>query len=277
MKHLGSFDVVHSLDAAETDSNDFPRNASKAHESAFLVVSQSGETKDVANVVNAAQKNDLTVMSVVNSVGSLIARTTELGVYCNAGRENAVASTKAFTTQVTVLALVALWFRQTRDRLEGNKKPSVEATRLKEALMRLPISFGMALKTRDQCREIAASLLEKEHCFVLGKGYGEPVANEGALKIKETCYLHAEGYSGGALKHGPFALIENDETGKSGATPIIMIILDDNHAHHMRTAAEEVKARGAKLIIITDKPSLARDLDPSPIVIPSNGPMTALG
>jgi glutamine---fructose-6-phosphate transaminase (isomerizing) len=111
-------------------------------------------------------------------------------------------------------------------------------------------------------------------CFA---GYGEPVAFEGALKIKETCYLHAEGYSGGALKHGPFALIENDDTGKFGATPIIMIVLDDNHAQHMRTAAEEVKARGADIIIITDKPELARDLDDNPIVIPTNGPMTALG
>ena len=117
---------------------------------------------------------------------------------------------------------------------------------------------------------------DKEHCFVLGKGYGEPVAFEGALKIKEMCYLHAEGYSGGALKHGPFALIEG-ENGKFGATPIIMIILDDNHAHHMRTAAEEVKARGAELIIITDKRELARDLDDRAIVIPSNGPLTALG
>lgn len=102
------------------------------------------------------------------------------------------------------------------------------------------------------------------------------MAHEGALKIKETCYLHAEGYSGGALKHGPFALIE-DSTGKFGATPIIMIILDDNHAHHMRTAAEEVRARGAELIIITDKPSLARDLTDHIITVPSNGPMTALG
>lgn len=275
MKHLGSFDSVFSIDAAETEAKDFPCR-DNAESTGLLVVSQSGETKDVVRVVQTGMDKGVTTMSVVNAVGSLIARTTKLGVYCNAGRENAVASTKAFTTQVTVLALVALWFRQTRDLLEGHK-PSVETSRLKEALMRLPITFGMALKTRDQCREIAEQLLHKEHCFVLGKGYGEPVAHEGALKIKETCYLHAEGYSGGALKHGPFALIENDKTGKFGATPIIMIILDDNHAHHMRTAAEEVKARGAKLIIITDKPSLARDLDPNPIVIPSNGPMTALG
>jgi glucosamine--fructose-6-phosphate aminotransferase (isomerizing) len=277
MKHLGSFDMVHSLDAAETDSNDFPKCTQKAKESAFLVVSQSGETKDVANVVNAAQENDLTVLSVVNAVGSLIARTTKLGVYCNAGRENAVASTKAFTTQVTVLALIALWFRELKDKVNGVTKNSLEAALLKESLMRLPICCGMALKNRDQCREVAERLNGKEHCFILGKGYGEAVAYEGALKIKEMCYLHAEGYSGGALKHGPFALIESDENGKLGATPIIMLILDDNHAHHMRTAAEEVKARGAELIIITDKKELADGLTSDPIIIPSNGPMTALG
>ena len=274
MKHLGSFDVVHSLDAAETDSNDFPRR--QAEESAFLVVSQSGETKDVANVVNAAQENNLTVMSVVNAVGSLIARTTNLGVYCNAGRENAVASTKAFTTQVTVLALIALWFRELKDKVSGVTEHSVEGQLLKDSLMRLPICCGMALKNREQCRKVAEKLNGKDHCFILGKGYGEAVAYEGALKIKEMCYLHAEGYSGGALKHGPFALIENDENGKLGATPIIMLILDDNHAHHMRTAAEEVKARGADVIVITDKAELADGIDTDPLIIPSNGPMTAL-
>lgn len=96
------------------------------------------------------------------------------------------------------------------------------------------------------------------------------------MKIKEMCYLHAEGYSGGALKHGPFALIEDDK-GAFGATPIILLIFDDEHAHHMRTAAEEVKARGAELIIITDKPSLADGLCDDPIVVPRNGPLTALG
>jgi glucosamine--fructose-6-phosphate aminotransferase (isomerizing) len=102
------------------------------------------------------------------------------------------------------------------------------------------------------------------------------VAYEGALKIKETCYLHAEGYSGGALKHGPFALIEDDK-GKFGATPIFMIILDDNHAHHMITAAEEVKARGAKVVIITDKPELARDSGPKSDCHPAQWPNDCLG
>lgn len=168
MKHLGSFESVASIDAAETETKDFPCMGNVSS-TGVIVVSQSGETKDVHRVVTSAMEKGVTVLSVVNAVGSLIARTTKLGVYCNAGRENAVASTKAFTTQVTVLALIALWFREYRDRLAG-KGPSLEATRLKESLMRLPITFGMALKTRDQCREIAKKLEHKEHCFVLGKG-----------------------------------------------------------------------------------------------------------
>jgi len=273
MKHLRCFNTVSTLDAAETESIDLPI-CTKPTESGVIVVSQSGETKDVHRVVTMAMEKRVPVMSVVNAVGSLIARTTKLGVYCNAGRENAVASTKAFTTQVTALALIALWFRQTKDNMEGRSE-SIDSKRLKEALMRLPISFGMGLKTHEQCKLIAKQIQHKDHLFVLGKGYAESVALEGALKIKEIGYLHAEGYSGGALKHGPFALIEN-ENGKNGSTPIILLILDDQHAHHMRTAAEEVKARGAELIIITDKRSLAEGLDDNPIVIPSNGPLTAL-
>lgn len=275
MKNLGSFEQVVSLDASETDGKDFP-TPSNENGTGVLVVSQSGETRDVQRVVKTALKNNLTVISVVNAVGSLIARTTKLGVYCHAGRENAVASTKAFTTQVTVLALIALWFREQRDKFEGIVGPSNEALQLRDALMRLPITFGMAMKTKDACKKIAERLDGKEHCFILGRGYGEPVAYEGALKIKEMCYLHAEGFSGGALKHGPFALIENSG-GKFGATPIILLIFDDEHAMHMRIAAEEVKARGAEIIIVTDKASLAEGLCDDPVVIPTNGPMTALG
>lgn len=275
MKHLGSFDHVVSLDSSEMGSKDFPQMRDPK-ESGLLVISQSGETKDVHRVLMSAIQNNVIVMSVVNAVGSLIARTTKLGVYCYAGRENAVASTKAFTTQVTALALIALWFRQTRDRVAGVVTSSLETKQLEEALMRLPITFGMAMKSRDKCRKIAERLMNKEHCFILGKGYGEPIALEGALKIKEMCYLHAEGYSGGALKHGPFALIEN-ENGKFGATPIILLIFDDEHAHHMRIVAEEVKARGAELIIITDKVKLAEGLCDDPLVLPQNGPLTALG
>jgi glucosamine--fructose-6-phosphate aminotransferase (isomerizing) len=276
MKQLRSFDGVYSVDAAETGESDFFVADSRAN-SGLLVVSQSGETKDVVRVVNKAQDLGMPVISIVNAVGSLIARKTQLGVYCNAGRENAVASTKAFTTQVTVLSLIALWFRQARDREENRPIGSGErSAKLRAALLALPGTLRIAMDTRDRCKEVAELLRSKEHCFVLGKGFAEPVALEGALKIKEMCYLHAEGYSGGALKHGPFALID-DETGRFGATPVILLIFDDQHADNMRTCGEEVKARGAQLIIITDNESLARDLDPNPIVIPSNGPLTALG
>jgi glucosamine--fructose-6-phosphate aminotransferase (isomerizing) len=273
MKELGIFDSVSSIDAAETESKDFPSKAA-TEQSGLIVVSQSGETRDVYNVVREAMSDGVTVMSVINTVGSLIARSTKLGVYIGAGRECAVASTKAFTSQVTVLALMALWFRQLRNKTD-KPKYVFETAELREALLRLPLSIGMALRNRAPCKAVAERLKDKDHCFILGKGLSEPIALEGALKLKEMGYLHAEGFSGGALKHGPFALIEGKE-GKNGATPIIMIILSDKHSHLMRTAAEEVKARGAEVIIITDKPSLAHGLDDHPIVIPSNGPLTAL-
>jgi len=274
MREYDSFDTAFACDAAEIREHDLPRTGG-----GVLAVSQSGETKDVHRAVKQAEKSGMPTISVVNAVGSLIARTTGVGVYCNAGRESAVASTKAFTTQVTVLALIACWFRQLRDEMSDgafSTEPGHEGTSaLVEALQRLPISFGMANRLRPQCAALAKKLEGKEHLFILGKGYGEPIAYEGALKIKECCYLHAEGFSGGALKHGPFALIEGPE-GKHGATPIIMLILDDEYANNMRCAAEEVKARGAEVYIITDNPKLADGLDPTPLVIPRNGPLTAL-
>lgn len=271
-KHLQSVPGrIAWLDSVEADEDDYPiANAG------LIALSQSGETKDTNGVAEEAMAHGVTALSVVNTVGSKLARATKLGVYCHAGTENGVASTKTFTAQITCLALLALWFRQLRDKVDGPSK-SVETERLKEAMLRLPISLGMALTSREKCQQVAERLQHKEHCFVLGKGFAEPIAYEGAQKIKEMSYLHAEGYSGGALKHGPFALIENDQTGKFGATPIILLILDDTHAQHMRTCAEEVLARGADVIIITDKKELAKDLDDNPIVISSNGPMTALG
>lgn len=169
MKQLGSFDNVITLDASDMDVKDFPVT-SDPKETGLIATSQSGETKDVFNIINAAMGKDLTVMSVVNSVGSLIARTTKLGVYCHAGPENALSSTKAFATEVTVLALMALWFRQTRDSLAGESRLGTDVLRLREALMRLPITFGMCMKTRGKCQKIAQKLKDKEHCFVLGKG-----------------------------------------------------------------------------------------------------------
>ena len=263
MRKLGSFDTCTTFDAAEFRMQDLPKK-----NGGIIAVSQSGETRDTLKVLK--ESSMIPRLSIVNVVGSAIARETKLGVYLNAGRENAVASTKAFTTQVTVMALVALWFKQQK----GQGVCKFEKN-LIESLQRLPISFGMAMGLRSQCKSIAERLVEKNNCFILGKGYGEAVAMEGSLKLKEIGYIHAEGYSGGALKHGPFALI-NDDSCPGGSTPVILLVLDDEHANQMRVVAEQVKARGADLIIITDKASLAEGLDDNPIVIPSNGDLTAL-
>lgn len=233
MRDLDCFDSVSTMDSGEVRRSDIPKRGG-----GLLAVSQSGETKDVHRAVKTAEDVGVPRISVVNVVGSLIARATGLGVYLNAGRENAVASTKAFSTQVTVLTLIALWFRQTKEEFEGLHELPLKKELL-EALQRLPISFGMAFRQRERCKLIAEELNSKQSLFVLGKGYAEPIAHEGALKLKEMGYIHAEGYSGGALKHGPFALIE-DSKGNFGQTPVIVIILDDEHAMQMRTAAEEV-------------------------------------
>lgn len=263
-RSLRCFDTVQAIDASEVNADSFP-----GADGGCLVLSQSGETKDTHRAIVQAANLLLPCISVVNAVGSLIARTTGCGVYVNAGREHAVASTKAFTTQVTVLALIAGWYAQKRDVKGTHYQRRHE---LNEAIHRLPIYTGMTLRSvRDQCKQIAESIKTAEHLFVLGKGYCEPIAREGALKIKEITYAHAEGYGGGALKHGPFALLVE-------GTPVILLILNDAHADLMRIAGAEVKARGANVIVITDDRKLGQGVTKPEniVVVPSNGPLTAL-
>eukprot|EP00743_Colponemidia_sp_Colp-15_P012002 GILK01013521.1.p1 GENE.GILK01013521.1~~GILK01013521.1.p1 ORF type:complete len:357 (-),score=68.56 GILK01013521.1:67-1002(-) len=260
MRNMHSFETVQVMDAAEMGPEALPEDRS-----GLLVLSQSGETKDVHRAVVTAEQADIPRFSIINSVGSLIARTTGCGVYVNAGRENAVASTKAFTTQVAALAMVATWFAQEKDTPEQPRHEVINS------LLRLPTFAGVCLQTRATCKAVADKIKNADSLFVLGKGYAESIAKEGALKIKEISYIHAEGYPGGALKHGPFALIDGDKQ-----TPIIMVILNDQHAKHMVTAAEEVRARGAKTVIITDKPSMVEHVADEVVAIPNNGPMTAL-
>jgi len=263
MRHLRSFETIQVIDAAELTETDLPVAGG-----GLLVISQSGETKDVHRALQIAMNKGLPVVSVVNVVGSMIARSTGVGVYVNAGRENAVASTKAFTCQVTVLSLIALWFAKMQNSVD---RPKREA--LSESLHRLPTNVGMLLRSniQENIKAIAKKLVDRkvEHMFVLGKGPAMPIALEGALKIKEISYIHAEGYPGGALKHGPFALIEE-------GMPIIFVILDDENAPKMVTAVEEVRARGAHTITVTNLPNIfkSRKNMGDVITVPNNGPMT---
>uniref|UniRef100_A0A6B2KZM4 Glutamine--fructose-6-phosphate aminotransferase [isomerizing] n=1 Tax=Arcella intermedia TaxID=1963864 RepID=A0A6B2KZM4_9EUKA len=265
MRSLQVFDTVQVVDSAEMDESYI-----HSPNTALIVISQSGETKDVHSSLVVGQSRGIPCISVVNAVGSLIARSTDCGVYLNAGRENAVASTKAFTCQVTVLALVSLWFAQVKNTDAHKRKALVEA------LHRLPTNVGMSLRSnmRNQIKAIAKRLVDNnaQHIFILGKGASLPIALEGSLKIKEISYIHTEGFPGGALKHGPFALINK-------GTPIIFIILNDQHFHKMKTAVEETQARGAYCITITNIPHIyaSYDRDMGDVIsINSNGPLTSL-
>ncbi|MEK9156708.1 MAG: glutamine--fructose-6-phosphate transaminase (isomerizing) [Patescibacteria group bacterium] len=258
MRAMKSFTTVQVVDASEITTHHFP-----AEGAGLLVLSQSGETKDTHRAVVMAQNLGIPVFSVINAVGSLLARSTKCGVYLNAGREHAVASTKAFVTQVTALEMVAIWFAERRNK-ELTRRVSVIAD-----LRRLSTNIQEALQTRSGCEEIARNLQHADHAFILGKGPGESIAREGALKIKEITYMHAEGYPGGALKHGPFALITE-------GTPVILVILDDAHGNLMRTAAEEVRARGAYTVVITDNMKFAEGVADDVICIPQDGSLTAL-
>lgn len=262
MRFMRCFDTIQVIDAAELDQHDFPpKNAG------LLVITQSGETSDVVRCLDLAKERNIPTFSIVNKVGSLVARMTGCGAYINAGRENGVASTKAFSCQVTVLTLIALWFAQNRNR---DHTTSVQKRKgLIMSLHRLSTSVGMNLRVRDQCKEIASRLINKQTLFILGKGFGESIAREGSLKIKEISYVHAEAYSSGALKHGPFALIEN-------GTPIVVLCLKDKYLALNCTAVHEVKARGAHVICITDTPKEVSDIADEVITIPSNGELTAL-
>jgi len=263
MRYLSAFETIQVIDAAELTRDSLPRTNTVT---GFLVLSQSGETKDVARALSIAEESGQSIayFSVVNVVRSLIARQTGCGVYLNAGREVAVASTKAFTCQVAVLSLIAIWFSQIHETESKRRRDLIDA------LHRLPTNIGMTLNNvRLQCKTIAQKIVNSKSIFILGKGFAEPIAKEGSLKIKEISYIHAEGYPGGALKHGPFALIEKN-------VPIILIILSDQHASLMKIAAQEVKTREAHTIIITDlREDFSRIAD-DVIVVPTNGPLTAL-
>jgi glucosamine 6-phosphate synthetase-like amidotransferase/phosphosugar isomerase protein len=174
MKELGAFTSVASVDSANMQTSDFP--CFDVDSTGLIVVSDcEGAKKDVSDAVASAMEKGVTVMNVVNTLGSLLASTDNevgddvFGTDDSDDSEYTMTSTKVFTTQVAVLALISLWFKESRDRELGNG-PSSEALELKEALMRLPIMFGMTLQKREQCREIAKRLQDKDRCFVIGKG-----------------------------------------------------------------------------------------------------------
>ena len=205
-----------------------------------LVISQSGETADTLAAVREAQKKGIMCLGICNVVGSTIARETDAGVYLHAGPEIGVASTKAFTAQVTVLALIALKLAENRT------LSTAELANNLHALAEIPDKVDEVLQMNNEIREMAKVYRYASNFLYLGRGYNFPVALEGALKLKEISYIHAEGYPAAEMKHGPIALIDR-------FMPVVFIAMKDSTYDKVVSNIEEVVARDGSVIAITDE------------------------
>jgi len=205
-----------------------------------IVISQSGETADTLAAVREARKNGVLCLGICNVVGSTIARETDAGVYLHAGPEIGVASTKAFTAQVTVLAMIALKLAENRT------LSTAEMAHNLHALASIPDKVDEVLGMNDEIREMASVYRYASNFLYLGRGYNFPVALEGALKLKEISYIHAEGYPAAEMKHGPIALIDR-------FMPVVFIAMKDSTYDKVVSNIEEVVARDGSVIAITDE------------------------
>jgi glucosamine--fructose-6-phosphate aminotransferase (isomerizing) len=217
------------------------RNPIISERDLVIAISQSGETADTMAAIELAKEKGATIFGICNVVGSSIPRTTHAGVYTHAGPEIGVASTKAFTAQVTVLTLLSFYIAQQRGMITQSK--------LVEYLTELDAIPGLverALKSNDRIKEIAATFMETNNCLFLGRGSSFPVALEGALKLKEISYIHAEGYPAAEMKHGPIALIDE-------AMPVVFIATKNSSYEKVISNIQEVKARKGRVIAIVSE------------------------
>ena len=205
-----------------------------------IVMSQSGETIDTLAAMNEAQRRGAIVLGVVNVVGSTIARQSDGGVYTHAGLEIGVASTKAFTSQLMVLAAIALTVGRARS------VSMIEGRRIVRAMQAIPGQIGEILAGHEAVKEIASRYAKHSNFLYLGRGYNFPVALEGALKLKEISYIHAEGYPAAEMKHGPIALIDE-------SMPVVVIAPQDAFYEKILSNMQEVKARGGRILAITSQ------------------------
>ena len=211
-------------------------------DSLLLLVSQSGETADTLASLEVGRRQGAGTVSVCNVVDSSLARKSDGVFYTHAGPEISVASTKAFTTQLTALYLLAVEL----GRLNGQLPPDA-ATRLLEDATRLPGWIEAALRLEEPVAELAHGLSHADDVLYLGRGINYPIALEGALKLKEISYIHAEGYPAGEMKHGPIALIDE-------SMPVVMILPRDHYYPKTLSNLKEVEARGGNVVIVTDEP-----------------------
>jgi glucosamine--fructose-6-phosphate aminotransferase (isomerizing) len=215
-----------------------------------VVISQSGETADTLAAMREAKRRGAKTLGLVNVVGSTIAREDDGGIYLHAGPEIGVASTKAFTSQVIALALLTLKLGRLRN------MSVVKGREIAQAMQELPDQIQSILDRAEEVRAIADRFKDTTNFLYLGRGYNFPVALEGALKLKEISYIHAEGYPAAEMKHGPIALIDEN-------MPVVFIAPHDSVFDKVTSNVQEVKARGGQVIALTSRsePSLAGKLD----------------
>ncbi|KAA3621644.1 MAG: glutamine--fructose-6-phosphate transaminase (isomerizing), partial [Flavobacterium sp.] len=214
-----------------------------------IAISQSGETADTLAAIKLAKQKGAFVYGICNVVGSTISRETHSGTYTHAGPEIGVASTKAFTTQITVLMMIALRIAKEK----GTISERDFMLHLRELEM-IPDHVSEALKSDEKIREIAEVFMDAANFLYLGRGYNFPVALEGALKLKEISYIHAEGYPAAEMKHGPIALIDEQ-------MPVVVIAVNSNHYEKVVSNIEEIKARHGKIIaVVTEGDTTVKNL-----------------
>jgi glucosamine--fructose-6-phosphate aminotransferase (isomerizing) len=206
-----------------------------------MAISQSGETADTLAAMDLAKRKSATVFGVCNVVGSSIPRLSDAGAYTHAGPEIGVASTKAFTSQVTVLTLLALGIAKARKTMSDK-----EIAKVMQELESIPEKIEKALLLNDSIVELASKYKDARNFLYLGRGYNFPVALEGALKLKEISYIHAEGYPAAEMKHGPIALIDAD-------MPVVVIATNSEHYEKVVSNIQEVKARKGKVIAVVSE------------------------
>jgi glucosamine--fructose-6-phosphate aminotransferase (isomerizing) len=222
-----------------------------------IAISQSGETADTLAAIKLAKERGAFVFGVCNVVGSSISRETNGGAYTHAGPEIGVASTKAFTTQITVLTMIALRLAKAKGTLSNS-----DFHRYLQELEVIPDKVREALETNDKAKEIAEKFKDATNCLYLGRGYNFPVALEGALKLKEISYIHAEGYPAAEMKHGPIALIDEQ-------MPVVVIAPKQGHYDKIVSNIQEIKSRSGKIIaVVTKGDTQVKDLADHVIEIP---------
>ncbi len=217
------------------------RNPVINKEDIVIAISQSGETADTLAAIKLAKQKGAFVFGVCNVVGSSISRETDAGAYTHAGPEIGVASTKAFTTQITVLTMIALRLAQAKGTLSKS-----ELQLYLQELSNIPTKVEECLETNEQAKIIAAAMKDAPNCLYLGRGYNFPVALEGALKLKEISYIHAEGYPAAEMKHGPIALIDEH-------MPVVVIAPKQGHYDKVVSNIQEIKARKGQIIAVVTK------------------------